>query len=56
LPAEVQALADKNYRLLRTDPRHPSLHFERVGRLWSVRVGAHYRALGADVEGGVLWF
>jgi hypothetical protein len=21
-----------------------------------VRVGAHYRALGVDVEGGVLWF
>jgi hypothetical protein len=27
-----------------------------VGRFWSVRVGAHYRALGVDVEDGVLWF
>jgi hypothetical protein len=25
-------------------------------RLWSARVGEQYRALGKDVEGGVLWF
>jgi hypothetical protein len=49
-------LADKNYRLLRTDPRHPSLHFKRVGKLWAVRVGDHYRALGTDVVEGVQWF
>lgn len=28
LPAEVRALADKSYRLLKSDPRHPSLHFK----------------------------
>jgi hypothetical protein len=51
----VRALADKNYRLLRTDPRHPSLHFKRVDKLWAVRVGDHYRALGIDVANGVQW-
>jgi hypothetical protein len=56
LPAEVRELADKNYRLLRDDPRHPSLHFKRIGSVWSVRVGARYRALGHDVEGGIVWF
>jgi len=56
LPAEVRALADKNYELLNTDPRHPSLHFKRIGPLWSVRVGGHYRALGDDVADGVQWF
>ena len=56
LPAAVRDLADKNYRLLRLDPRHPSLHFKRTGVLWSVRVGEHYRALGKDVSGGVQWF
>ena len=56
LPAEVRALADKNYELLKTDPRHPSLHFKRIGPLWSARVGGHYRALGHDVEDGVQWF
>jgi len=56
LPADVRDLADKNYQLLKNDPRHPSLHFKRIGSVWSVRVGAHYRALGSDVEDGILWF
>lgn len=34
---------------------HPSLRFRRIGDLWSVRVGAHYRALGMDVAGGIQW-
>ena len=42
LPAAVRDLADKNFELLRVDPRHPSLHFKRIGSLWSVRVGGHY--------------
>jgi len=50
LPAEVRALADKNFALLKYDPQHPSLHFKRLGSLWSVRVGEHYRALGTDVK------
>ncbi|MCA1688174.1 MAG: hypothetical protein LC714_06205 [Actinobacteria bacterium] len=56
LPAPVRDLADKNFELLKNDPRHPSLHFKRVGRFFSVRVGLSYRALGVEVEGGVLWF
>jgi hypothetical protein len=56
LPDRVRELADKNYALLKADPKHPSLHFKKIGRFWSVRVGMHYRALGVDVEEGVLWF
>lgn len=56
LPAAVQRVADKNYELLQADPRHSSLHFKKVEGLWSVRVGAHYRALGFDHENGVMWF
>jgi hypothetical protein len=52
----VSALADKNFRLLKTNPKHPSLHFKQIGKLWSVRVGAHYRALGLDKPGEVVWF
>lgn len=48
-------MADKNFLLLKSDPHHPSLHFKRIGELWSVRVGIHYRALGIDVEEGVYW-
>jgi hypothetical protein len=56
LPEAVRQLADGNYALLRADPRHPSLHFRRVGRLWSVRVGIGYRALAVDDPDGPIWF
>jgi hypothetical protein len=56
LPVPVRELADKNYALLKTDPRHPSLHFKKVGRFWSVRVGLHYRALATEIDGDLLWF
>jgi hypothetical protein len=56
LPERIQRLADKNYELLKADPRHPSLHFKKIDDFWSVRVGAHYRALGTDEEDGILWF
>ena len=56
LPQGVRELADKNYELLKANPRHPSLHFKRIEKLWSVRVGDHYRALGHDVPEGIHWF
>jgi len=56
LPEQVQRLARKNYGLLKADPLHPSLHFKKINRFRSVRVGLHYRALGLEVEDGVLWF
>ena len=55
LPTEVRALADKNFALLKSDPRHPYLHFKRLSGLWSVRIGEHYRALGTDVKEGIYW-
>lgn len=56
LPPEIRDLADKNFELLKEDPNHPSLHFKKVGRYWSARVGRKYRALAVEVPGGVLWF
>jgi hypothetical protein len=56
LPEQVRVQADRNYRLLKIDPHHPSLHFKKVGRFWSVRVGLRHRALATDVEDGLLWF
>jgi hypothetical protein len=32
------------------------LHFKRVGRLWSVRVGIGYRALAVNGDDGPVWF
>jgi len=56
LPENVRALAEKSFALLKQDPRHPSLHFKRIGPYWSARVGLHYRALAVEVDGGMLWF
>lgn len=56
LPEQVRALADKNYALLKTNPRHPSLQFKKVGRFWSVRVGLRYRALAVEAEDDLVWF
>jgi hypothetical protein len=55
LPEDIQALADRAYQLLRNDSRHPSLHFKKVGELWSVRVGLHYRALAVEDGNDLLW-
>ena len=56
LPSNVRDLADRNDQLLKSNPNHPSLHFKPIGKLWSVRVGLHYRALGLDQPEGVAWF
>lgn len=56
LPADVQRLADKNFELLKSNPQHPSLHFKRVGRFRSVRVGLDYRVLAVDGPEGPIWF
>lgn len=56
LPLEVRRLADANYQLLKSDPAHPSLHYKRIGRFWSARVGLHYRALAVEAGEDVLWF
>ncbi|WP_020560494.1 hypothetical protein [Thiofilum flexile] len=55
LPAPIQALARRNYRQLRENPLHPSLHFKEVGNFWSVRVGLHYRALAVARPHGYTW-
>jgi len=55
LPFEIRELADKNYELLKENPRHPSLQLKRIEELWSVRVGKHYRAIGIDAPSGIQW-
>lgn len=55
LPDNVQKLADKNFSLLKKNPRHPSLRLKKAGIYWSIRVGISYRALGKDREEGIVW-
>jgi hypothetical protein len=56
LPETVRALADKNYALLKDNPRDPSLQLKKVGRFWSVRVGSRYRALAVEDNQNLIWF
>ena len=56
LPLKVQELADRNFQLLKENPYHPSLHFKKVGRFWSVRIGSKYRSLGVESPDGIVWF
>jgi len=55
LPEAVQMVARKNFQLLKVTPAHPSLHFKKVGRLWSVRAGLNYRALAVEDGQDFIW-
>lgn len=56
LPPPIRELADKNFELLKADPKHPSLHLKKAGKYWSARVGRKYRTLAVRIEEGLLWF
>jgi hypothetical protein len=56
LPEDVRRLADESYRLIQRDPKHPSLHFKKLGRFWSVRIGLHYRAIAVERDNVLVWF
>jgi len=55
LPEPVQQLSRKNFELLKVNPSHPSLHFKKVGKFWSARVGIHYRALAVADGEDFIW-
>jgi len=55
LPPGVQRRARKVYRLWKANPRHPSVHFKKVGVLWSARIDLDYRALATMREGDAIW-
>ncbi len=55
LPEAIQTLARKNFELLKSDLNHPSLHFKKVGKLWSARIGINYRALALKDGEDYIW-
>jgi hypothetical protein len=55
LSEDVQKLARKNYALRKANPHQPSLPLKKMGKLWSVRVGLHHRALAAEDDEGFIW-
>ena len=58
LPADIQDLAVRNYRLWQRDLHHPSLRFRRLKGSpdrFTIRVGDHYRALGKLTADTITW-
>ena len=55
LPHPIQKVANKNFKLLKTDPQHPSLHFKKVGKFWSARIGSNYRSLAIEDGKDFIW-
>jgi len=55
LTNDLQTLARKNFELLKENPRHPSLHFKKVGDYWSARVGMNYRVLAVEDGNDFIW-
>jgi hypothetical protein len=56
LPSEIREQADRTFVLLTQNPKHPSLHFKKIDRRWSVRVGIKYRALALENDDGFLCY
>ncbi|OGW04187.1 MAG: hypothetical protein A2889_08050 [Nitrospinae bacterium RIFCSPLOWO2_01_FULL_39_10] len=55
LPVAVQKVSKKNFELLKTNPLHPSLHFKKIGKFWSVRAGINHRALAVEDGNDFIW-
>ncbi len=56
LPPDVQGRTRKAYRLWRENSAHPSLHFKKIGKIWSVRIDQNHRALAHVSGGSIYWF
>ena len=59
LPPDVQQDARRAYRLFRTNPLHPGLHFKKLegeDDIYSARIGLDYRALAAMKGDRVVWY
>jgi len=55
LPDPVQKVSKKNFELLKTNPLHPSLHFKKLGKFWTVRTGINHRALAIEDGEDFTW-
>lgn len=56
LPKKTQKLADQNFEILKSNSKHPSLHFKKLGKYWSIRIGIAYRALAVQDGKDFIWF
>ncbi len=59
LPENIKKEAKKSYRIFKTDPFHPSLHYKRVHStrpIFSIRITINYRAIGIQRNKHIIWF
>jgi hypothetical protein len=60
LPERVQKTAQKNYKLWKQNPSHPSLEFKKLNTklpTYSVRAGIGWRAVGIMKDSQtIVWF
>jgi len=62
LPPDARKDAIKAYRLWKTNPYHPALHFkeikiDKIRSVWSVRTELNYRALGIKPQADlIMWY
>jgi len=61
LPQQIRDQADKQFTLLKDNPRHPSVQFKKIREkdgveLWSARVTENYRALAVKRPSDFWWF
>jgi len=55
LPKATQERAKRQFDTLKRTPHHPSLHFKKVGKFWSVRISDFYRALAIKDGEDYIW-
>ena len=48
LPEVLRRVARQDFDLLKHSRAHPSLHFKKVGKQWSVKVEPNLRALAVE--------
>lgn len=56
LSTPLKERARRVYRVWKSNPRHPSLCFNKVGHLWSIRIDAGCRAVGLQEGDTLYWF
>jgi len=60
LPLSIQKKAEKQERVFRENPFHPSLHTEKLvpkgKEMWSIRVDRRYRIFFRSIDGSTAYF
>jgi len=59
LPKIIRKIANKQYKLFKQNPSHPSLHFKKIHStqpIYSARINQNYRTIGIITEDIIIWF